>query len=87
LKRAEFLPIGEPLIQAFKCERLSPGGGTILVPEPLRKMVSGHFEFEQVPQDEVEKDDDQVYLVKSQIGEMQSWHRWKKSRLSLRDLT
>ena len=72
LKRAEFLPIGEPLIQAFKCERLSPGGGTILVPEPLRKMVSGHFEFEQVPQDEVEKDDDQVYLVKSQIGEMQS---------------
>jgi hypothetical protein len=71
LQRAEFLPVGEPLTQAFRCEHSCPGGGYIAVPDAVKTMVEGLFEFEKIPPLESEEGQglESLYFVKAQLGE------------------
>ena len=47
-QRAEYLPAGSPLTQAFECEHLAPGGGVVIVSKQVWEKCFDYFEFEDV---------------------------------------
>ena len=47
-QRAEYLPAGSPLTQAFECEHLAPGGGVVIVSKQIWERCFNFFEFDQI---------------------------------------
>ena len=47
LGRSEYLPIGNPLRQAFECETQAPGGGVVIIPEAVKAMLDDNFVYEK----------------------------------------
>ena len=47
-QRAEYLPAGSPLTQAFECEHLAPHGGVVIVSKQTWERTCNFFDFEQI---------------------------------------
>ena len=43
-KRAEYLPVGDPLTQAFQCEGHAEGGGIVIISSKVYQLVHSYFE-------------------------------------------
>lgn len=48
-QRAEYLPAGPPLTQAFECEHLATGGGVVIVSRQVWEKCFDYFEFADLP--------------------------------------
>lgn len=46
--RVEYVPIGNPLSQAFEAEHLAPAGGVIIIPKAIHTLVEDVFETELI---------------------------------------
>lgn len=65
--RAEYVPIGTPLSQAFEAEHLAPAGGVIIIPKVIKDMVNKTFETELIQADaSVNSANGPFYYVKRQ---------------------
>lgn len=47
-QRAEYLPAGSPLTQAFECEHLATQGGVVIVSKQIWDLCANFFEFAQI---------------------------------------
>ena len=62
-QRAEYLPAGSPLTQAFECEHLAPGGGVVIVSKQVWEKCFDYFEFDDV-KGHHESENSPFYFVK-----------------------
>lgn len=46
--RVEYVPIGNPLSQAFEAEHLAPSGGVIIIPKAIHSLVEDVFETQLI---------------------------------------
>lgn len=63
-QRAEYLPAGDPLTQAFECEHHATGGGQVIVSTQIWSLINQYFNAEQlIPHGTEESKNAPFYLV------------------------